>query len=184
MASGSLVVYPDNVDELNSVRNYLPDEHWGGCGHVLVTTQDGINIPEADPLCETVSLSEGMKFEDARILLRKIYGFSCDSEEESLFLNALDYQPLSIACAAMYVRYIGVDQQTSPSDIWKKSLKKLETLEKRASTERAYERTSKSYRSSMTAAVTMALEKLVQEPTFEHVVLFLALGSSTPVNLI
>ena len=180
--SSWLVVY-DNVNELDSVRNYLPDEHWGGCGHVLVTTQDGISIPEADPLCESVSLSEGMKFEDARILLRKICGFSCDSEEESLVLKALDYQPLAIACAAMYVRYIGVDQQTSPSDIWKKYLKKLETLEKRASTERAYERTSKSYRSSMTAAVTMALEKLVQEPMFEHVVPFLALGSSTPVNL-
>ena len=35
----------------------------------------------------------------------------------------------------------------------------------------------------MTAAVTLALEKLVQEPMFEHVVSFLALGSSTPVNL-
>ena len=173
----------DNANSLTSIRDYFPDEHWGGCGHVLVTTQDSINIPEADPLCESVSLSEGMQSEDARILLQKICGFSCDSEEESLVLDALDYQPLAIACAALYVRYIGVHQQTSSSDIWKKYLKKLETLEKRASTERAYERTSKSYRSSMTAAVTLALEKLVQEPMFEHVVPFLALGSSTPVNL-
>ena len=177
-----LLVY-DNVNELNSIRDYLPDEHWGGCGHVLVTTQDGINLPEGDPLCESVSLSEGMQSEDARILLQKICRFSCDSEEESLVLNALDFQPLAIAGAAIYVRYTGVDQQSSSRDIWKKYLKKLETLEKRASTERAYERTSKSYRSSMTAAVTLALEKLVQEPTFELVVPFLALGSSTPVNL-
>ena len=180
--SSWLLIY-DNVNSLNSIRNYLPDEYWGGCGHVLVTTQDSVNLPEADPLCESVSLSEGMQSEDARILLQKICGFSCDIEEESLVLNALDYQPLAIACAALYVRYIGVDQQTSSSDIWKKYLKKLETLEKRASTERAYERTSKSYRSSMTAAVTLALGKLVQEPMFEHVVSFLALGSSTPVNL-
>ena len=180
--SSWLLIY-DNVNSLNSIRDYLPDEYWGGCGHVLVTTQDSVNLPEADPLCESVSLSEGMQSEDARILLQKICGFSCDIEEESLVLNALDYQPLAIACAALYVRYIGVDQQTSSSDIWKKSLKKLETLEKRASTERAYERTSKSYRSSMTAAVTLALGKLVQEPMFEHVVSFLALGSSTPVNL-
>ena len=90
---------------------------------------------------------------------------------------------MAIACAALYFRYIGVHQQTSSSDIWKKYLKKLETLEKRASTERAYERTSRSYRSSMTAAVILALEKLVQEPMFEHMVPFLALGSSTPVNL-
>ena len=180
--SSWLLIY-DNVNSLNSIRDYLPDEYWGGCGHVLVTTQDSVNLPEADPLCESVSLSEGMQSEDARILLQKICGFSCDIEEESLVLNALDYQPLAIACAALYVRYIGVDQQTSSSDIWKKYLKKLETLEKRASTERAYERTSKSYRSSMTAAVTLALGKLVQEPMFEHVVSFLALGSSTPVNL-
>ena len=180
--SSWLLIY-DNVNALNSIRDYLPDEHWGGSGHVLVTTQDSISLPEADPLCESVSLSEGMQSEDARILLQKICGFSCDSEEESLVVDALDYQPLAIACAALYVRYIGVDQQTSSSDIWKKYLKKLETLEKRASTERAYERTSKSYRSSMTAAVTLALEKLVQEPMFEHVVPFLALGSSTPVNL-
>ena len=158
--SSWLLIY-DNVNSLNSIRDYFPDEHWAGCGHVLVTTQDSINIPEADPLCESVSLSEGMQCEDARILLQKICGFSCDSEEESLVLDALDYQPLAIACAALYVRYIGVHQQTGSSDIWKKYLTKLETLEKRASTERAYERTSKSYRSSMTAAVTLALEKLV-----------------------
>ena len=177
-----LLVY-DNVNELNSIRDYLPDEHWGNCGHVLVTTQDGINIPEADPLCESLSLSEGMQCEDARILLRKICGFSCDSEEESLVLNALDYQPLAIACAAIYVRFVRVNQKASSSNAWKEYLKKLETLEKRASTERAYKQTSKWYRSSMTAAVTLALENLVQEPTFEHVVPFLALGASTPVNV-
>ena len=181
--SSWLLVY-DNVIELNSIRDYLPDEHWGGCGHVVVTTQDGINIPEADPRCESVSLSEGMQSEDARILLRKICGFSCDSEEESLVLNALDYQPLAIACAAIYVRFIRVNQKASSSNAWKEYLKKLETLEKRASTERAYKQTSKWYRSSMTAAVTLALENLVQaKPTFEHVVPFLALGASTPINV-
>ena len=180
--SSWLIIY-DNVNELNSIRDYLPDEHWGGCGHVLVTTQDGINIPEAVPLCESVSLSEGMQSEDARILLRKICGFSCDSEEESLVLDALDYQPLAIACAAIYVRFIQVNHKASSSNAWKEYLKKLETLEKRASTERVYKKTSNWYRSSMTAAVTLALEKLVQEPIFEHVVQFLALGAPTPVYL-
>ena len=177
-----LLVY-DNVNKLSSIRDYLPNEHWGGCGHVLVTTQDGINIPEADPLCASVSLSKGMQSEDARILLRKICGFSSDREDESLVLNASDYQPLAIACAAVYIQFIGVSQRTSSSDAWKKYLKKLETLEKRALTERAYEQTNGSYQSSMTAAVTLALEKLVQEPTFEHVIPFLALGASTPVNV-
>ena len=180
--SSWLLVY-DNVNKLSSIRDYLPNEHWGGCGHVLVTTQHGINIPEADPLCASVSLSKGMQSEDARTLLRKICGFSSDSEDESLVLNALDYQPLAIACAAVYIQFMEVSQRTSSSDAWKKYLKKLETLEKRAFTERAYEQTNRSYQSSMTAAVTLALEKLVQEPTFEHVIPFLALSASTPVNV-
>ena len=70
---------------------------------------------EADPLCERVSLSEGMQCEDARILLREICQLSCDSEKESLVLNALDYQPLAIACAAIYVRYVAAASQQHPS---------------------------------------------------------------------
>ena len=190
--SSWLLIY-DNVNELKDLSgstndwlrcgDHLPGEHWGGCGHVLVTTQDSINIPEADPLCESVSLSKGMQSEDARILLRKICCFACDSEEESLVLNALDYQPLAIACAAIYVRYIGVSHTKSSSNVWKEYLTKLETLEKRASTEKVYEWTSRSCRPSMTAAVTLASEKLVQEPYFEHVAPFLAMGAPTPVHV-
>ena len=69
--SSWLLIY-DNVNERKSREDiwtsndwlgrgdYLPDEHWEGSGHVLVTTQDSINLPEADPLCQRVSLSEGM----------------------------------------------------------------------------------------------------------------------------
>ena len=190
--SSWLLIY-DNVNELKDLSgslnnwlrcgDHLPDEHWGGCGHVLVTTQDSINIPEADPLCESLSLSKGMQSEDARILLRKICSFSGDSEQESLVLDALDYQPLAIACAAIYVRYIGVSHTKSSSNVWKEYLTKLETFEKRASTEKVYEWTSRSYRPSMTAAITLALEKLVQEPYFEHVVPFLAMGAPTPIHV-
>ena len=69
--SSWLLMY-DNVDEFKGREDiltlndwlgrgdYLPNEHWGSCGHVLVTTQDIINLAEADPLCESVSLSKGM----------------------------------------------------------------------------------------------------------------------------
>ena len=117
----------------------MPNEHWGGCGHVLVTTQDIITQAEADPLCESVSLSKGMQSEDARNLLRKICQLSCHSEKESLVLNGLDYQPLAIACAAIYLGYVGVDRKTSSRNIWEDYLAKLETLKRRASTEKAYE---------------------------------------------
>ena len=68
--SSWLLIY-DNVNERKSREDiwtsnnwlgrgdYLPDEHWEGSGHVLVTTQDSINLPEAYPLCQRVSLSEG-----------------------------------------------------------------------------------------------------------------------------
>ena len=185
----------DNADELENtrdwchdrnIRDWWPDEDWGGCGHVLVTTQDSTNIPLADPLCQHVSLSQGMQPNDAMNLLQSICQFSCKSEEEQivqLVLNALDNQPLAIACAALYVCYTNEGNQMNPGKIWGNYLKKLETLKKRTSTETVYERTNKSYRSSMTSAVTLALKKLVQDQTFEHVVQFLAMGAPAPVDI-
>lgn len=175
----------DNVDKLQNMRDWWPDEDWGDCGQVLVTTQDSTNIPVADPLCQHVSLSQGMQPEDAMNLLQSICQFSCNSEKEpvQLVLNALDNQPLAIACAALYVCYTNEGNQMNPGKIWENYLKKLETLRKRISTETVYERTSKSYRSSMTSAVTLALKKLVQNQLFEHVVQFLAMGAPAPVDI-
>ena len=186
----------DNVDELqntrecwrdgSNIRDWWPDEDWGGCGHVLVTTQDSTNIPVADPLCQHVSLSQGMQPTDAMNLLQSICRFSCSAEEEQtvqLVLNALDNQPLAIACAALYVCYTTDSTQKNRSKIWENYLKKLETLKKRTSTESVYQRTSKSYRSSMTSAVTLALKKLVQNQMFEHVVQFLAMGAPATIDI-
>ncbi|XP_078367057.1 uncharacterized protein LOC144651063 [Oculina patagonica] len=180
--SNWLLIY-DNVDELRSMRNWWPDEDWGACGQVLVTTQDSTYLPVADPLCQHVSLSQGMQPDDAIKLLRSISQFSCDGDEEQLVLNALDHQPLAIACAALYAHFINSGEPQNPGKIWENYLKKLETLRKRMSTETVYERTSRSYRSSMTSAVTLALEKLVQNKPFEHVVQFLALGAPAPVDI-
>ena len=176
----------DNANELKSIRGYFPDEDWGGSGQVLITTQDSTNLPFADPFCRHVSLSQGMQTKDALSLLRSICQFSCDDEEgEHLVLNALDYQPLAIACAALYVRYLhdGVGtSMASGSFTWKNYLKKLE-MGKRDLTEKVYERTSKSYPLSMTSAVSLALQKLVQNHAFEHVVQFLALCAPAPIGL-
>lgn len=186
----------DNVDQLqntrdwwldrDNIRDWWPDEDWGGCGHVLVTTQDSRNIPVADPLCQHVSLSQGMQPTDAMNLLRGICQFSCNAEEEKtvqLVLNALDNQPLAIACAALYICYTNDGSQRNPGKIWENYLKKLETLKKRTSTETVYQRTSKSYRSSMTSAVTLALKKLVQNEMFEYVVQFLAMGAPATIDI-
>lgn len=91
----------DNADELVSLRNCWPDETWGGCGKVLVTIQDSSNVPFTDPSCRHISLSCGMKMDDALSLLRSISQLSCDDEElEYSVVKALNFQPLAIACAA------------------------------------------------------------------------------------
>ena len=172
----------DNANDLKSIRSYFPDEDWGGCGCILVTTQDSTNLPFADPFCRHVSLSQGMQANDGLCLLRSICQFSCDDEEdEHSVLKALDYQPLAIASAALYVRYLREAGGPSPFT-WKSYLKKLETG-KRKCTEKVYERTSKSYPLSMTSAVSLALQKLVQNHVFENVVHFLALCAPAPVGL-
>ena len=177
----------DNVDEVESLRGFWPqEEEWGDCGQVLVTTQDSVYLPVSDPFCEEVFLSQGMQTNDALHLLRDICEFSCeDEEDEHLVLKALDYQPLAIASAALYVRYLQGAGGTSivpGSTTWKNYLKKL-AMGKRNLTEEVYERTSKSYPSSMTSAVSLAVQKLVQNRVFKHVVQFLALCAPAPLDL-
>lgn len=98
--------------------------------------------------------------DDALSLLRSISQLSCDDEEmEYSVVKALDFQPLAIACAALYVRYLDHDAVASliasGNSTWRNYIKKLE-MGKRRLTERIYERTNKSYPLSMTSAVGMA----------------------------
>ena len=184
-----LVIF-DNVNELENLTDCWPgDEEWGGCGQVLVTTQDSVYLPFGDPFCETVSLSEGMQTKDALNLLRSISQFSSsdkeEEEEEHLVLDALDYQPLAIASAALYVRYVhdGTATRKGPGSFtWKSYLKKLE-MGKRNVTEKVYEAMNMKYPQSMTSAVSLTLQKLVKNPVFEHAFQFLALCSPAPIAL-
>ena len=184
--SNWLIIF-DNANELESLRNCCPDEEWGGCGKVLVTTQDSMNLPPCDPSCDCISLSRGMQMDDALSLLRRISRLSCDDEElEHSVVKALDSQALAIACAALYVRYLHAGLNVSGictgSSTWKNYLKKLE-MGKRHLTEKVYERTSNSYPLSMTSAVTIAVEKMVQNDVFRQVFLFLGLGAPEPIDL-
>ena len=174
-----LVIF-DNANDLESLKGCWPDEDWGGCGKVLVTTQDSINLPFGESSFEDISLSDGMQVEDALTLLRSISRFSCDDENlERLVIEELDFQPLAIACAALYVRHV----RTVPGGFtWKDYLCKLE-MGKRHETDKIYERQSRSYPSSMTSAVTIAVQTLVQNELFKYVVHFLGLGASEPIDL-
>ena len=95
----------DNANESESLHCFLSEkgEHVG-CGQLLVTTQESTYLPFGDPSCKMISLSEGMQVKDSMNLLRSISHLSSgDDEEECAVLDALDYQPLAIASAALYV---------------------------------------------------------------------------------
>ena len=65
---------------------------------------------------------------------------------------------------------------------WKDYLRKLK-MGKRHETEKIYERQSWCYPSSMTSAVTIAVQTLVQNELFKYVVHFLGLGAPEPIDL-
>jgi len=175
------LVIIDNANDLDSLMACWPDEQWHGFGKVLVTTQDSIHIPFADLTCDSISLSKGMHMDDALSLLRSICGFSIENEEEEhTVVRELDFQPLAIACAAIYVRYLSPNKVGNCT--WRSYLKKLK-MGRRHSTEDIYERTNRGYPLSMTSAVTIAVEKLVQNEVFRHVVHFLGLGAPEPIDL-
>ena len=175
------LVIIDNANDLDSLMACWPDEQWHGFGKVLVTTQDSTHMPFADLTCDSISLSKGMHKDDALSLLRSICGFSSENEEEEhTVVRELDFQPLAIACAAIYVRYLSPNKVGNC--IWRSYLKKLK-MGKRHSTEEIYERTNRGYPLSMTSAVTIAVGKLVQNEVFRHVVHFLGLGAAEPIDL-
>lgn len=177
-----LVIF-DNANELKSLRNCWPDDKWGGRGKILVTTQDSATIPFADPSCEYISLSRGMQVDDALTLLRDICQFSCDDKElEHSIIEALDFQPLAIACAAIYAHHVHATKRGHGSSIWTAYLTKLNTG-KRHQMEQIYERTSTGYPLSMISAITIAVRKLVQNDLFRHVVEFLGLAAPAPIDL-
>ena len=177
----------DNADESESLRCLLSEKgEQGGCGQLLVTTQESIYLPFGDPSYKTISLSEGMQVNDAVNLLRSISRLSpVDDEEEHAVLDALDHQPLAIASAALYVRFLhdGVGTHIgSERFTWESYVKKLDKG-KRKATEKVYEETEMNYPQSMTSAVSLTLQKLIKNTVFERVFQFLALCSEAPIAL-
>lgn len=96
----------DNVESISKIYTYLPasgNEKWAR-GQLLITTQDTASVPPVSPFVNHVSVSEGMEPHDAVCLLKKVSGISGRETEE--VARKLDYQPLSLAEAAAYVRKV------------------------------------------------------------------------------
>ena len=96
----------DNVESISKINAYLPasgNEKWAR-GQLLITTQDTAHIPSVSSFVNHVSVSKGMEANDAVHLLEKVSGISGYETEE--VAQKLDYQPLTLAGAAAYVREV------------------------------------------------------------------------------
>ena len=121
----------DNVVDLPSVRCYLPStgsEEWG-YGQVLITTQDTWSVPSNAPHTYHESLNQGMDPDDALDLLWKVSQMSNQDQAEKA-AEALEYQPLALAAAAVYVQT--VVNHGSLNYGWTKYLETFERNEREA----------------------------------------------------
>ena len=179
----SWLLVVDNVTTLTSVHVHLPrfeNEAWAR-GQLLITTQDTTSIPSESSFVNHISASKGMEPNDARSLLSKLSGIP-DSELVGTVAQRLDYQPLALAGAAVFVKEIRQDKVSTHFG-WEEYLKILEKG-KRQKTENTLVDTNPIYPNSMTKAITLAVETLMRSDKVQkHLFTFLALCAPRPLNV-
>ena len=179
----SWLLVVDNVTTMSSVHVHLPQfnsKAWER-GHLLITTQDTTSIPSKSSFVNHISVSQGMEPDDARSLLSKLSGIP-DSELVGTVAQRLDYQPLALAGAAVFVKEIRQDKVSTHFG-WEEYLKILEKG-KREKTEDTLVGTNPIYPNSMTKAITLAVETLMGSDKFQkHLFTFLALCAPRPLNV-
>ena len=179
----SWLLVVDNVTTLSSVHVHLPqfkNEAWAR-GQLVITTQDTTSIPSESSFVNHISASKGMEPNDARSLLSKLSGIP-DNELVGTVTQRLDYQPLALAGAAVFVKEIRQDK-VSRHFGWEDYLKILEKG-KRQKTEGTLVDTNPVYPNSMTKAITLAVETLMRSDKFQkHLFTFLALCAPRPLNV-
>ena len=179
----SWLLIVDNVTDLKRVCQYTYWPRSGetafGNGQVLITTQDSSSVSIECHTCH-VSLSKGMEITDVRTVLLKISGFSSEVAIETKVAEALDFQPLALVCAAVYVRRV---REAGQCITWEEYLNLLNDG-KRESTEKVYKATSLSYKETMTTAVKLAIEREIQaDDVMKHVFQYLSLLAPEPLSL-
>lgn len=105
----------DNLTVNDPLREFWPTPEekspWGE-GLVLVTTQDSELVPRSHAYAKVVGLDEGMEQSDAKKLLSAISGMEAD-EDAIKVAQLLGFYPLSLACAAVYVKQMREDRPFS-----------------------------------------------------------------------
>ncbi|XP_068752149.1 uncharacterized protein [Montipora capricornis] len=177
----SWLLVVDNVVSLSGMNPHLPetgDMHW--CkGQLLITLQDTSAIPSETSFSNHISVSKGMTPSDAISLLSSLSGIA-DGETEKEVARALDYQPLALASAAIFVKQV---REASSNFGWKGYLEKLETGQ-RANTEAFLAMTNQSYPIAMTTAISLAVDDAMSsDKVLNHASGFISLRGRQPLNL-
>ena len=177
----SWLLVVDNVVSLSGINPHLPetgDTHW--CkGQLLITSQDTAAIPSETSFSNHISVRKGMTPSDAISLLSSLSGIA-DDETEKEVARALDYQPLALASAAIFVKQV---REASSNFGWKGYLEKLETGQ-RANTEDFLAMTNQSYPIAMTTAISLAVnDAMSSDKVLNHAFGFISLCGQQPLNL-
>ena len=179
----SWLLVVDNVSTMSSVHVHLPQAgiHTWARGQMLITTQDIRSIPPKGSFVNHISASKGMEPDDACSLLAKLSGIK-DNELLRKVAQKLDYQPLALAGAAVFVKKIGQDKASKHFG-WNEYLKMLEKG-KRETTEDTLAYTNPIYSKSMTKAVKLAVETLMRsDEIVKHLFILLSLCSPQQLNV-
>ena len=171
----------DNVTNLARMGQFLPkrgNEQWGK-GQLLITTQDCSCIPPESPITSHLSISKGMNDIDAVNLLFELTAITDDDMGQKV-AHSLDYQPLALASAGVYVRKV---RNTNPDFGWEGYLQKLEKG-KRERTEEELTKVNNIYPDSMTVATGIAVKVVMDSnEIMKHAFTFLAFCAPEPVRL-
>ena len=154
------LIIVDNVVDLSLVRSYLPptaSEEWGN-GQVLVTTQDTQSIPFNAPYTYHESLSKGMHPDDAIDLLTEVSQISNQQQAEEV-AEVLEYQPLALAAAAVYVQ--NIVRSGTPNYSWTKYLETFNS-EERDAREEFFAKQNIAYPKTTTTAIKMAITRALE----------------------
>ncbi|CAH3120114.1 unnamed protein product [Porites lobata] len=178
----SWLLVVDNVTTQTFVHDHLPQsgtETWAR-GQLLITIQDTKSTPLKSSFINHISVSQGMNPNDATSLLAKLSGVF-DIELGEIVAQKLDYQPLALAGAAVFVKDIR-QEKASKHFGWNEYLKILEKG-KRETTENTLADTNPIYPNTMTTAITLAVETQVKsDKVFEYLFRFLSLCAPEPLN--
>ena len=170
----------DNVTNLSWIGQFLPEwgnEHWSK-GQLLITTQDCSCIPPDSSFTSHISISKGMEPADAICLLTELSGITDNDMGENV-AHALDYQPLALASAGVYVRKV---RNTNPNFGWEGYLEKLEKG-KRELTEKELAKVNSIYPNSMTVATKILETVMDSDDIMKHAFTFLAFCAPEPLRL-